>query len=54
MIDGVRNPGLGQEALLNMYRAIFQPFGVREKIKSSRSASGLLAPVATTVDVPAE
>src|SRR5207253_6949507 len=45
---------LGQDALLNRYRAIFQPFGVRAKMKSSRFASGPVAPVATTVDVPAE
>src|SRR5213593_3808701 len=44
----------GHDVLLNMYRAIFQPFAPRVKTKSSRFASGPLAPVATTVAVPAE
>src|SRR5437867_444357 len=53
--DGDAN-SLGHDALLNMQRAIFQPPppGPRAKMKSSRFASGPLAPVATTVAVPAE
>src|SRR5439155_24540941 len=44
---------LGHDALLNMQRAILQPFAPRAKMKRSRFAWGPPAPVATTLAVPA-